>query len=280
MKMQENKINPYVRFARYLTLSSKSDYEKCVPLDARLFYVQSGFGIIEANGAVYQMSPGRCLIIAPGTDYRLMPPEKSVTYLAFNFDFTASDSAPRLPVPPVSHASFKQSMLIEKNTFSVVSAPLYVSDIQSVEETIKKAEREYTQKRAHYETYASSLLGIVLVECLRCSSSAPTVSEQLDINKVMSYIQEHFSENLTNKKIGKIFGFHSNYMNDEMKRKIGVSMHGYLLNLRIEKAITLLEGHCSVSETARLCGFKDVYYFSRYFKKATGLPPSCYFKHL
>jgi AraC-like DNA-binding protein len=52
-----------------------------------------------------------------------------------------------------------------------------------------------------------------------------------------------------------------------------------LLDARIEKARALLEyGHKSVTEVAELCGFSSIHYFSRKFKKKTGVSPSEYNK--
>ena len=49
-----------------------------------------------------------------------------------------------------------------------------------------------------------------------------------------------------------------------------------LLDARIVKAKTLLSFSCIISEVARNCGFENEYYFSRVFKKKTGMTPSEY----
>lgn len=51
--------------------------------------------------------------------------------------------------------------------------------------------------------------------------------------------------------------------------------HEYLAQLRLEKAKRLLsDERCSVSEAAYRCGFYDALYFSKAFRKATGVAPS------
>ena len=55
----------------------------------------------------------------------------------------------------------------------------------------------------------------------------------------------------------------------------GMSVVRYQNMLRINRAKDLLlSGNCTVTEAAELSGFRDVYYFSRLFKKMTGLTPS------
>ena len=53
----------------------------------------------------------------------------------------------------------------------------------------------------------------------------------------------------------------------------------YLTELRINKAKELLcEADVSVSDAAELVGYRDLKYFSRLFKKTTGISPSDYKK--
>lgn len=66
----------------------------------------------------------------------------------------------------------------------------------------------------------------------------------------------------------------SDYFSHQFKENTGSSPIQFLYNLRIEKAKELLltEG-LTVSEVAALVGYKDPLYFSRIFKKATGVSP-------
>lgn len=63
------------------------------------------------------------------------------------------------------------------------------------------------------------------------------------------------------------------------KAVVGISPHQYLISKRIENAHTLLlnKSH-SVSDIAFLCGFSDVFSFSKAFKKHTGTSPSLLLK--
>ena len=56
----------------------------------------------------------------------------------------------------------------------------------------------------------------------------------------------------------------------------------YLMEKRIDCAKQLLlrrnnnDSNYSIKEIAEMCGFSDPLYFSRYFKKITGVPPKEY----
>lgn len=66
------------------------------------------------------------------------------------------------------------------------------------------------------------------------------------------------------------------YVRRVFKQKTGCTPNVYLNRLRIEKAKELLDGDngYNVKQTAAACGFNDQYYFSRMFKKQTGISPA------
>lgn len=58
-------------------------------------------------------------------------------------------------------------------------------------------------------------------------------------------------------------------------RQLGQTPHQYLTSLRLDKAKLLLsEENSSISEVAYRCGFYDSLYFSKVFRKATGVSPT------
>lgn len=66
-------------------------------------------------------------------------------------------------------------------------------------------------------------------------------------------------------------------LNRKIKALLGENMRDHVNRVRIERACRLLgEGNGNVSEVARLCGIDDVAYFSRFFRKMTGMSPTEY----
>jgi two-component system response regulator YesN len=67
------------------------------------------------------------------------------------------------------------------------------------------------------------------------------------------------------------------YLSSIFKRKTGISLNQYITDYRIRKAKKLLEQKCiKVTEITNLIGYRDGNYFSKLFKKCTGMSPSEY----
>ena len=91
-------------------------------------------------------------------------------------------------------------------------------------------------------------------------------------------IQEQYSDHsLSLEKLAVIAGMSPHQMGILFKKKFGVPCWQYVIDTRIEAAakLLLMPGY-SVGMVAEQCGFQDVYYFSRMFKKHMGVSPREY----
>ena len=71
--------------------------------------------------------------------------------------------------------------------------------------------------------------------------------------------------------------FSKSYLKKLFKNATGYSIMDYYTHLKIERAKILIKsGEMSVSEIAELLGYSSIHYFSRVFKKKTGLSPTEY----
>ena len=75
-------------------------------------------------------------------------------------------------------------------------------------------------------------------------------------------------------------GYCPDHMRRLFRRHYGKTPHDYLTELRIKAAKKLLSARTtsndSIARISYLAGFRDVAYFSRIFKKSTGVPPGQY----
>ena len=78
-------------------------------------------------------------------------------------------------------------------------------------------------------------------------------------------------------ELAKIAGMSEVYFRRQFRKIFGVSPLKYITNLKITRSRELLEsGMYHIKDIAMMCGYEDVYYFSRDFRKATELSPREY----
>ena len=100
---------------------------------------------------------------------------------------------------------------------------------------------------------------------------------QDDLKKVLSYIQENFNKPLTLNQIAQQIMITPNYLCRYFKKKMGMTVFQYMKQYRINKSIDLLlQSDLSIINIAMQCGFDNLSYYIRTFKKLTGLTPKQY----
>lgn len=92
--------------------------------------------------------------------------------------------------------------------------------------------------------------------------------------RVLAYVQMHYSEAFTLEEVAQRFGFNAAYLSEQFTRKTGMGFSNYRSKLRIERAMRLLEAGASIADAAANVGFPDTHYFTRVFKKTLGCTPS------
>lgn len=98
---------------------------------------------------------------------------------------------------------------------------------------------------------------------------------KVDIQSVISYINEHYSDDLGLETIADNFNTTSKYLSKLIKDKLGVNFVDYLAGIRISAAKQLLiESNKNISEIYEDVGFNNRATFIRTFKKNSGLTPS------
>ena len=279
MKLQE--ISPFVRYVRYLKLEQNTYFPPFIPVDARLFYVCKGKGIIEIENNVIEILEGQILYINSGVKYSHKPCE--VSYLAVNFDFTNNFSHLEMPINNIDPLETENYSVLEKVSFE--DAPFFndyhlFKNCRSIFDEVSQLEKEYMRKLPFYRVKTSALLISVLSFLARNSESTDTKSDTFNVKEVVSFIQKHYNEPISNSYLAELFHYHPNYLSAEFKNTMGVPIHKYILEMRIIKASSMIEsGYRNLSEISEKCGFSDVNYFSRYFKKVFGIPPSKFAKN-
>lgn len=97
------------------------------------------------------------------------------------------------------------------------------------------------------------------------------------IKSAKVYISEHISDELSVADLANRFYVTPNYFSRLFKKVEGEGCNEYIVRMRIEKAMSLLETtNFKTGKIASMVGYHDNNYFSLSFKKVTGMSPTCY----
>lgn len=275
-----SEIRPFVRLCRRFSLSRGSGYPAVALYDVRLIFCTEGSGVVQTEERTYTLFRGDLLLLPPGCAYSFRAPERDGAYLIVNFDYTQEGAHLMEAIPSAFPGEFEESKEICPVLFTdepVLNAPLFLSDMHKLTDPLLRLMAILSRKVIYYEREASALLVTVLLECLRTARLGALSRGRAAFGAVLDYLHEHYGEHLTNGTVAEALGYHPNYVNELVRHATGLSLHRYLTAIRIRHAIELLEeGERTVGEIALLCGFGDIYHFSRVFKSVTGVAPTRY----
>ena len=104
-----------------------------------------------------------------------------------------------------------------------------------------------------------------------------TAGKMQVVAQVQEYIQSHLSEKLTLADVAAVFNFSPNYLSQLFGKYGDSGFVEYITETRIAAAREMLErGDLKVYEIAEKLGYESSFYFSKVFKKVTGLSPREY----
>lgn len=94
------------------------------------------------------------------------------------------------------------------------------------------------------------------------------------VYKVIEYIKENYHRHISLEEIAQITYMSKTYLSTLFKKETGYSISEYINGIRIERARSLLiDSNIAIVEIARMCGFEDQSYFTKVFRKTTGITP-------
>lgn len=101
--------------------------------------------------------------------------------------------------------------------------------------------------------------------------------EMARLQPVLEHIQNHLDRPLTLAGLAGLLHLQPTYFSNLFSRCLGEGPMAYAVRRRIERAQGLLRTTgAPLKAIAEQSGFRDVYYFSRMFRRVTGVPPAAF----
>ena len=151
-------------------------------------------------------------------------------------------------------------------------------------ELILSIKSECENKEPCYETIVFARLTEILTLLLRHynlteNRNIKPLCHIDNISSAITYINEHYNENITLNDITKAAHMHKTSFIANFKAIYNMTTWDYINIKRIEDSLTLLKStDITILDIATKCGFNSTANFNKIFKKTTGITPSEYRK--
>ncbi len=132
----------------------------------------------------------------------------------------------------------------------------------------------FTNKTIHSQYYCNTLLKSFIIKQIQIYEISKGQGS-IKYQEILKYLAENQDVFISIKDISKIFNYHPNTINRIVRETTGMSVKEYQIDLRINKAMNLLlYSNKSIAEIAALCGYQNIFFFSRQFRDKTSLTPT------
>lgn len=230
--------------------------------DYDFWFVVRGHGSMRVGDERYPIRPATLFMLRPGdTGHAEQDPDDRLTVVYLHFDMQAPADATR-----VLTEAWLPSRCIP------------FQDAAHLDALLTRAVRLIETRQRLAAVEARFVLQQALVAIYQQDASNQGVSgAQRDrrIATVMTYIRSHPEARMTLEEAATRSGLAPAYFSRLFSREAGMSLRAFVLQVRLERARTLLEETTmSVGEIAAALRYSDMFLLSRQFKQHYGYAPS------
>lgn len=247
--------------------------------EMEIIYIKKGEGLVSVDFTAYPVEAGTLLFIVPGQVHAIRQKDgRSMEYenIIFNLEMMKASPIEKSATDYFSPLQ-KGRLLIptvitpEHEFYGAIAACIDGAD--EICRTFPKA----------YELAIKAQLYLLFhILFSRCSPDAetPVTRRSIDrIRPVIKYVENHYMEPLSTRDIAKEAGLSESHFMKFFKNTMGMPFLDYLNDYRLTMASRLLlSSGDSVLDIASECGYENLSYFNRLFKKRFAMTPREYRK--
>lgn len=267
--------NPHIRFASKIHYTSVGSTVKVT--DCRIFYTTAGQAQLRIANHSYTLKPDSLFYCPAGSTYTIEAP-MGFDPICLNFDMTQAHNETVIPFPPSSGNWDAMTVFCDfLEDSNILNSHVYMESAAELLPTIQKILDAFSKQSPYFREHGSCSLKKLLLLLHRDPQA--TIPPKIEL--VKTYIDQHYADNITNKDLAKLVGYHEYYLNRTFLASTGSSLHGYLLKVRLNRAsFLILNTEIPLKAIPEQVGFRSYPHFSNYFKQHFGLSPAEYRNNL
>lgn len=228
-----------------------------------LFYCVDGKGWYSIGDKKYQVNANECFMLPQNTEHAYGSDEEhpwSIYWIHFG-----GECLPEFNKMQVVQKFFKPSLIKQSGEVTIHFSKIY-----------KALELGYSTDNL---VFANMCLSHFLTLFIYNAKHDTVVEkDKMDcVDNAILHMQEHINDNITLNELSSHYNYSASRFSSIFKQKTGHSPIDYFNQMKMQKASQQLDfTNRSVKDIALSMGFDDPYYFSKRFKKITGMSPRKY----
>jgi len=231
-----------------------------LPTDFQCIYITEGTGYFTVEDTKHRVFPGTILTLVPGQHYSYGPESDSGwTEYIVGFQGEYPQELQRLGYFPPE--SLVRDVGLRDSLVGICTEIMEIAK----------------EQRSGYQHLIGSQIMVLLAKIdYQTQQGAQMQGYELElIEQIKAKFQQHIYATLDIETLAGSMNISYAMLRDIFKKYSGLSPYQYFLQMKINKAKELLsEGNLTVKEVSFKLAFDNPYYFSRFFKKKTGVSPS------
>lgn len=289
-----DKISPFIRMMRIKKATAMSG--KWRDVDNVFTYIAQGCAEFVVDGNKYVCDVGDVIIIPPYKTHIVRSlGNDPLVQLIFHFDFFERPDSLLLKHQNVQES--EEDITISKQETilngQVIIAPGVSGKRYERKRLYLSMYKEFNNTKEARSIMLKAYSTLLLITTLRDNLKGIETSTPKDqdiikskswmhIENAIAFIEAHYDhDNLSNAIISNAIGVTPNYLTRVFGDFLGISLHKYILNVKIEKAQQVLTiGKVNITEAAEITGFNSIHAFSKIFKTVVGMTPSEYLNYV
>lgn len=247
--------------------------------EMEIIVIKKGNGIISLNLNTIHVTEGDMIFVLPGELHSIRQDnQNSMEYENIFF----KQELLRTGTDDLCHREFLDPLfngLIDIPSHITPDDPLY----NTLHDCIIRLDTCCAEQSYGYQLLIKGILfQLFFIFINNCPVKSPCSKRTYALDKlklILGYIEAHYSESISISEIARICHYSNSHFMKFFKNCMGISFCQYVNEYRLEVAARLMkESEETILAVASACGFDNLSYFNRSFKKKYGLTPGKYRK--